>query len=62
MKNNLRCKALAVGVREVGPIKSMSDLSQLSLTKFACIQDLILERQFDRVKWVMDSVVPEHIQ
>lgn len=53
---------MAVGVREVGPIKSMSDLSQLRLTKFACIQDLTLERQGDRVKWVIDGVVPEHIQ
>ena len=30
----------------------MFDLSQLSLRKFVCIQDLISERQFDRVEWV----------
>lgn len=48
----MRWKSLAVWEREVGPIGIMSDLSQLSLRKVACIHDLISQRPFDRVEWV----------
>lgn len=48
----VRWKSLAVWEREVGPIGIMSDLSQLSLRKVACIHDLISQRPFNRVEWV----------
>ena len=49
----VRWKSLAAWVREFGPIRIMSDLSQFSLRKLACIQDLMSERQLDRVEWVV---------
>lgn len=46
----LREKVWAEWVRCFGPIMSISDLLQLSLRKFCCIQDLISARQMVRVE------------
>lgn len=42
---------MAVEVRELEPIMRMSDLVQLGLREFVCIQKLISEGQFERVEW-----------
>lgn len=38
--------------REIGPMRSLSDLSQLYLRTFACIKDSLVEREFTKVEWV----------
>ena len=45
----VRQKLSVVLVRDFGPIMIRSDLSQLSLRKLVCIQDLMLVRQLERV-------------
>ena len=44
-------------VRESGPMIIISDLSQLSLRKFCCIQDFMSVRQVERVEWVAAVMV-----
>ena len=39
-------------MRDLGPMMMISDLSQLSLRKFVCIQAFISIRQLVRVEWV----------
>ena len=48
----LREKFWVERVRESGPMMIISDLLQLSLRKFLCIQDFISVRQVVRVEWV----------
>lgn len=52
-------KSGQVEMRDFGPMMRSSDLLQLSLRKFVCIQEFISVRQFVRVDWeaaVMDVV------
>ena len=49
----LREKSLVELVRELGPMMMISDLLQLSLRKFVCIQVFKSVRQAVRVEWVV---------